>query len=44
MPEPLMVNNSIMGFENKGHEVLKYENRVTCYKTIADFFVTYLHP
>ena len=31
-------------FENEGHDVLKYENRVTCYKTIADFFVTYLHP
>jgi dipeptidyl aminopeptidase/acylaminoacyl peptidase len=25
-------------FENEGHDVLKYENRVTCYTAITDFF------
>ena len=29
-------------FENEGHDVLKYENRVTCYNTITDFFKKYL--
>jgi pimeloyl-ACP methyl ester carboxylesterase len=31
-------------FENEGHDVLKYENRVACYNAIADFFAKYLHP
>lgn len=33
-------------FENEGHDVLKFENRVTCYNTIANFFEKYLkkHP
>jgi dipeptidyl aminopeptidase/acylaminoacyl peptidase len=31
-------------FENEGHDVLKYENRVTCYNAIADFFAKYLNP
>jgi pimeloyl-ACP methyl ester carboxylesterase len=34
----------LMVFENEGHDVLKYENRVRCYTGIADFFVKYLHP
>ncbi len=25
-------------FENEGHDVLKLENRITCYNTITDFF------
>ena len=25
-------------FENEGHDVLKYENRVRCYNAITDFF------
>ncbi len=25
-------------FENEGHDVLKYENRVSCYNAITDFF------
>lgn len=29
-------------FEDEGHDVLKYANRVTCYTTIAEFFKTYL--
>lgn len=31
-------------FENEGHDVLKYENRVRCYTTITDFFRTHLKP
>jgi pimeloyl-ACP methyl ester carboxylesterase len=31
-------------FENEGHDVLKYENRVTCYNAITDFFIKYLQP
>lgn len=29
-------------FENEGHDVLKYENRVTCYNAITNFFKTHL--
>lgn len=29
-------------FPDEGHDVLKYENRVTCYNTIADFFRKHL--
>jgi len=31
-------------FENEGHDVLKYENRVACYNAIADFFAKILKP
>jgi dipeptidyl aminopeptidase/acylaminoacyl peptidase len=31
-------------FENEGHDVLKYENRVACYNAITDFFKKYLIP
>lgn len=31
-------------FENEGHDVLKYENRVRCYEAITHFFVKYLKP
>jgi pimeloyl-ACP methyl ester carboxylesterase len=31
-------------FEDEGHDVLKYENRVTCYNAIADFFTKHLNP
>ena len=31
-------------FENEGHDVLKYENRVTCYNTIVEFFKKTLTP
>jgi pimeloyl-ACP methyl ester carboxylesterase len=34
----------LLVFENEGHDVLKYENRVVCYKAITDFFASYLHP
>jgi len=29
-------------FENEGHDVLKFENRVVCYNAITDFFKRYL--
>jgi pimeloyl-ACP methyl ester carboxylesterase len=29
-------------FENEGHDVLKYENRVRCYNAITDFFKKHL--
>jgi pimeloyl-ACP methyl ester carboxylesterase len=31
-------------FPNEGHDVLKFENRVTCYNTITEFFQKYLKP
>lgn len=31
-------------FEDEGHDVLKYENRVTCYNTITEFFAKHLNP
>ncbi|MGB8214692.1 MAG: prolyl oligopeptidase family serine peptidase [Anaerolineales bacterium] len=34
----------IMVFEDEGHDVIKYANRVACYNAIADFFVKYLKP
>jgi dipeptidyl aminopeptidase/acylaminoacyl peptidase len=33
-----------MLFENEGHDVLKYENRVACYNAITDYFKRYLKP
>ncbi len=34
----------LLVFENEGHDVLKYENRVRCYNAIADFFAARLKP
>lgn len=31
-------------FPDEGHDVLKYDNRVTCYVTITDFFRKHLMP
>jgi dipeptidyl aminopeptidase/acylaminoacyl peptidase len=31
-------------FENEGHDVLKYENRVRCYGAITEFFQKHLMP
>jgi dipeptidyl aminopeptidase/acylaminoacyl peptidase len=31
-------------FEDEGHDVLKYENRVRCYNAITDFFARHLKP
>ncbi|NJN15187.1 MAG: S9 family peptidase [Oscillochloris sp.] len=34
----------LLVFENEGHDVLKFENRVRCYNAIAEFFAAYLKP
>jgi len=34
----------LLVFEDEGHDVLKYNNRVTCYDAIADFFAKNLKP
>jgi dipeptidyl aminopeptidase/acylaminoacyl peptidase len=31
-------------FEDEGHDILKFENRVRCYNAITDFFVKHLAP
>jgi dipeptidyl aminopeptidase/acylaminoacyl peptidase len=31
-------------FENEGHDVTRFENRVTAYNAIADFFTEHLRP
>lgn len=31
-------------FENEGHDVIKYENKVRCYNAIVDFFAEHLDP
>ncbi|HEX8598137.1 MAG TPA: prolyl oligopeptidase family serine peptidase [Chloroflexia bacterium] len=31
-------------FENEGHDVIKYENKVRCYNAITDFFKKHLQP
>jgi dipeptidyl aminopeptidase/acylaminoacyl peptidase len=31
-------------FEDEGHDVIKYQNKVTCYNRIVDFFVEHLQP
>jgi dipeptidyl aminopeptidase/acylaminoacyl peptidase len=34
----------LLVFEDEGHDVLKYDNRVTCYNAITDFFTKHLNP
>lgn len=34
----------LLVFEDEGHDVLKYENRVACYNAITDFFTKHLKP
>ena len=31
-------------FEDEGHDVLKYANRISCYNAITDFFAKHLNP
>ncbi len=35
---------NIIIFEDEGHDVLKFANRVTCYNAITDFFTKILKP
>ncbi len=37
-------NVDILVFPDEGHDVLKFNNRVTCYNAITDFFAKYLKP
>jgi pimeloyl-ACP methyl ester carboxylesterase len=37
-------NIELLVFEDEGHDVLKYENRVKVYNAITDFFAKYLNP
>ncbi len=37
-------NIELLVFEDEGHDVLKYANRITCYNAITDFFAKYLKP
>jgi pimeloyl-ACP methyl ester carboxylesterase len=37
-------NVELLLFEDEGHDVLKYANRVTCYNAITDFFTKVLKP
>jgi len=37
-------NVDILVFENEGHDVLKFENRITCYNAITNYFKKYLQP
>jgi dipeptidyl aminopeptidase/acylaminoacyl peptidase len=37
-------NIDYLVFENEGHDILKFENRVKCYNSITDFFVNHLKP
>jgi len=37
-------NIELLIFEDEGHDVLKYENRVTCYNAITEFFDKKLKP
>ena len=34
----------LLVFEDEGHDVLKYENRIACYNAITEFFARYLNP
>lgn len=37
-------NVELLVFEDEGHDVLKYPNRVKCYNAITEFFVKHLRP
>jgi dipeptidyl aminopeptidase/acylaminoacyl peptidase len=34
----------LLVFENEGHDVIKFENKVRCYDAIAEFFAKHLKP
>jgi dipeptidyl aminopeptidase/acylaminoacyl peptidase len=34
----------LLVFENEGHDVIKFENKVRCFNAIVDFFAKYLEP
>jgi len=34
----------LLVFEDEGHDVLKFDNRVRCYNAITEFFEQHLKP
>jgi len=38
------VETEFLVFEDEGHDVIKFKNKVLCYTKIVDFFKKYLHP
>jgi pimeloyl-ACP methyl ester carboxylesterase len=38
------VDVELLIFEDEGHDVLRFKNKVTCYTKIADFFKMHLNP
>ncbi|HEY5620917.1 MAG TPA: prolyl oligopeptidase family serine peptidase, partial [Candidatus Bathyarchaeia archaeon] len=38
------INVDYLVFEDEGHDVLRFKNRVLCYNTITDFFQKHLGP
>lgn len=43
-PRMHIENIAYLMFENEGHDVLKFENRVKCYDAITEFFTKQLRP
>ena len=38
------VETEFLVFEDEGHDVMKFKNRVVCYTKICDFFKKHLSP
>ncbi len=38
------VETEFLVFEDEGHDVLKFRNKVVCYTKITDFFKKHLNP
>jgi dipeptidyl aminopeptidase/acylaminoacyl peptidase len=38
------VQTEFLVFEDEGHDVIKFKNKVVCYKNIVDFLKEHLNP
>jgi dipeptidyl aminopeptidase/acylaminoacyl peptidase len=38
------VETEFLVFEDEGHDVIKFKNKVLCYTKIVDFFKKHLNP
>ena len=38
------VNVDYLVFEDEGHDVIKFKNKVVCYSKIVEFFKKHLNP
>jgi len=38
------VETEFLVFEDEGHDIMKFKNRVVCYTKIVDFFKMHLNP